>query len=137
MTTTLDDILLINLRSFEDDKGSLIPIESKLDCLIDIERIFYVYNVPSNEVRGKHSHKKTVQVLICIKGSCEIKCDDGDKSKTFILDNPSKALYVPQGIWAEETYSNPETMLMVLCNTKYQKEDYVFDYQEFKHTKNR
>ena len=31
MKTTLDDVLIINLRSFEDSKGSLIPIESELD----------------------------------------------------------------------------------------------------------
>lgn len=133
--TTLDDVLIINLRSFEDTKGSLVPIESELDCLIDIKRLFYVYNVPSKETRGKHSHKETVQVLICIKGSCEVKCDDGKDNRTFILDDPSKALYVPEGIWAEETYEDPNTLLMALCNTKYKKEDYIFDYQEFKHSK--
>ena len=135
MKTTLDDILIINLRSFEDNKGSLIPIESELDCLIDIKRIFYVYNVPSGETRGKHSHKKTIQVLICIKGSCEVKCDDGVNSKTFVLSDPSQALYVPEGIWAEETYETSDTLLMVLCNTRYEKEDYIFDYEEFKHNK--
>ena len=135
MTTTLDDVLIITLRSFQDTTGNLIPIESELDCLIDIKRIFYVYNVPPNETRGKHSHHTTEQVLICIKGSCEVKCDDGIKNKTFILDNPAHALYVPEGIWAEETYAGPDTLLMVLCNTHYNKQDYIFDYDEFKKLK--
>jgi len=135
MNTSLDDILIITLRSFEDNKGSLVPIESELDCLIDIKRIFYVYNVPVNETRGKHSHKKTVQVLICIKGSCEVRCDDGKNNRSFVLSDPSKALYIPEGIWAEETYLTDDTLLMVLCNTKYQKEDYIFDYDEFKESK--
>ena len=36
MKTVADDVISINLRSFNEDKGSLIPIESGIDCLIDI-----------------------------------------------------------------------------------------------------
>lgn len=127
----LEDVLEISLRSFNDPKGVLIPIESKVDCLIDIKRVFYVHGAPVGEVRGKHSHKKTVQVLICVSGKCEVICDDGEERKTYILDEPNKALYIPEGVWAEQKYINEGTVLMVLCNTKYDINDYVFDYDKF------
>ena len=131
MKTVADDVMTINLRSFTEDKGCLIPIESGIDCLIDIERIFYVYKVPENEVRGKHAHKETSQVLICLKGKCEVLCDDGKEKRTFILEDPSKALYMPKGIWGQQTYVVEDTLLMVLCDSRYDYSDYIFDYDKF------
>ena len=131
MKTVADDVISITLRSFNEDKGSLIPIESGIDCLIDIERIFYVHQVPEGEVRGKHAHKETVQVLICLKGKCEVTCDDGKERRTFVLEDPSRALYLPNGIWGEQKYVSDDTLLMVLCNTKYNYDDYIFDYDKF------
>lgn len=128
---TLEDVLEIGLRTFNDPKGILVPIETKVDCLIDIKRIFYIYSVPKGETRGKHSHIKTVQVLICTSGKCEVICDDGKNKKKYILDTPNKALYIPEGIWAEEKYIEKETVLMILCNTKYDIDDYIFDYNKF------
>lgn len=125
----INDVLLINLKTFNDPKGCLVPIES--DGLIDIKRIFYVYNVPNKEIRGKHSHLKTNQMLICICGSIEVTCDDGTAKKSYLLDNPSKGLFVPYGIWAEERYLDKNSILMVLCDTKYNNNDYVFDYNTF------
>tara|TARA_R100000908_G_C3697221_1_gene109156 strand:+ start:194 stop:610 length:417 start_codon:yes stop_codon:yes gene_type:complete len=131
MKTVSEDVISINLRSFNEDKGSLIPIESGIDCLIDIERLFYVYKVPKGGVRGKHAHIETVQVLICLKGVCEVTCDDGKDRRTFTLDDPSKALYLPKGIWGEQKYITEDTLLMVMCNTKYSYDDYIFDYDKF------
>jgi len=90
-----------------------------------------VYKVPKGEIRGKHAHIETVQVLICLKGVCEVTCDDGKVRRTFTLDDPSKALYLPKGIWGEQKYITDDTLLMVMCNTKYSYEDYIFNYDEF------
>ena len=62
---TLDDVKLFNLRNFIEPDGNLVPIESKHDIPFDIKRIFYVHNVKNQDDRGKHSHHKTKQVLIC------------------------------------------------------------------------
>ena len=126
---TLDDILSIELKTFKDNKGHLIPIES--DGLMDIKRIFYVLNTPENITRGKHAHKKTKQLLICLNGKCEVICDDGKNKKTYLLEKPDKGLLIPETIWAEEKYLTNETILMVICNTKYSEDDYIFDYNKF------
>ena len=77
---TIDDVLKISLKTFSEEKGNLVPIES--DGLMNIKRVFYVYNTSKNETRGKHSHHKTKQLLICLQGSCEVICDDGKDKVT-------------------------------------------------------
>jgi dTDP-4-dehydrorhamnose 3,5-epimerase-like enzyme len=129
---TIEDILQISLRTFEEEKGNLVPIESKVDSLIPIKRVFYVYGVPKGEVRGKHAHYKTNQVLICMAGECHIRCFDGEEWRSFTLNEPNQALFVPAGIWAEETYEQEGTVLMVLCDTAYAKSDYIFSMSKYK-----
>jgi len=131
---TINDILEIQLQTFNEKLGSLVAIES--DGLMKIERIFYVFNTPKNITRGKHSHYKTKQLLICLNGKCEVICDDGVNREKYLLDSPKKGLLIPEGIWAEETYKTIDTMLMVICNTTYSEEDYIYDYDKFIKEKN-
>ena len=70
-------------------------------------------------------------MLICISGKCKITCKDGKDKIEFILDEPSKAVYVPNGIWGEEEYLTNDTVLLVFCNTKFSKSDYIRDFDEF------
>ena len=69
---TINDVKLLNLRTFIEPDGNLVPVESKHDIPFDIKRIFYVYGVQNQDDRGKHSHYKTKQVLICLSGEVEV-----------------------------------------------------------------
>ena len=52
---------------FEDQRGSLLPINlNKIP--FDVKRVFMVYNVPKDTVRGEHAHYETKQFLVCVKG---------------------------------------------------------------------
>jgi hypothetical protein len=41
-------------------------------------------------------------------------------------------LLVPPGIWAEEIYEKPHSVLAVLCDRPYEEGDYIRDFEEFK-----
>ena len=128
---TLDDVKLFNLRNFIEPDGNLVPIESKHDIPFDIKRIFYVHGVKNQDDRGKHSHHKTKQVLICLNGEVKVVCDDGKNRKSYILSKPNQALYIPEMIWDEQTYKSEDSVLLVLANTHYDINDYIEDYEEF------
>jgi dTDP-4-dehydrorhamnose 3,5-epimerase-like enzyme len=132
--TTLDDITLVNLRTISDDRGSLVPIESGVDCLIEFKRLFYVYG-STKEVRGRHAHKRTKQFFICIHGKCIVKCDDGTNKKEFVLDEKNKGLLLPEMIWAEQFYMTDDTVLLVLCDKPYNEKEYIREYDQFKSKK--
>jgi dTDP-4-dehydrorhamnose 3,5-epimerase-like enzyme len=133
---TLDNVKLLELETFVDLEGSLVPIESGLSIPFKIERVFYVFEVHDQKDRGEHSHHKTEQVLICLSGKVKVLCDDGKDRKEWILDKPNRALYIPNLIWDEQTYLTPGSVLLVLANTRYDKSDYIEDYEEFKRLKN-
>tara|TARA_R100001369_G_scaffold14650_1_gene29343 strand:- start:29 stop:451 length:423 start_codon:yes stop_codon:yes gene_type:complete len=128
---TLDEVKLFNLRNFIEPDGNLVPIESGHDIPFDIKRIFYVHNVKNQDDRGKHSHLKTKQVLICLSGEVKVVCNDGKNKQSYTLSKPNQALYIPEMIWDEQTYKSNDSVLLVLANTHYDINDYIEDYEEF------
>ena len=134
--TTIDDVKRINLKFINDPDGSLAPIEFDRDVPFEVKRMFYVFGVHNQNDRGKHSHHKTKQLLISVNGSVTVVCDDGFERKEWVLDEPYKALYIPEMIWDEQIYKDENSVLLVLANTVYNHLDYIEDYEEFKRLKN-
>ena len=128
---TINDVKLLNLRTFIEPDGNLVPIESGHDIPFDIKRIFYVYGVKGQDDRGKHAHYKTKQVLICLSGEIEVVVDDGDHRKKYKLTKPHQAIYIPEMIWDEQRYMSENSVLLVLSNTHYNSKDYIEDYDNF------
>ena len=134
--TTLDDVKKFTLKTFTEPDGKLTPIELDKDIPFEVKRMFYVYDVHDQNDRGKHSHHKTKQILIAVNGGVTVICDDGKKRRNYILNEPNKALYIPEMIWDEQVYRNESSVLLVLSNTNYDTSDYIEDYDEFKRLKN-
>ena len=127
---TISDAKLIDFVSHNDD-GSLVALEESREIPFSVKRVFYVNNVKTLELRGNHAHYKTEQVLVCLNGKITVKLDDGKNIQEYILDNPSKGLYIPNGVWDAQAYHTQDSILLSLCNTLYNKEDYIEDYEEF------
>ena len=132
---TIDDVKIFNLRSFKEGDGVLVPIESGYDIPFDIKRVFYVFNVNNQNDRGKHSHYKTKQILICLNGEIDVIVDDGFKRKTITINDKFTGIFIPEMIWDEQIYKTEDSLLMVLCDTHYDIDDYIEDYDTFKKLK--
>lgn len=132
---TIDDVKIFNFRSFKEDDGVLVPIEGGYDIPFKIERVFYVFNVNNQNDRGKHSHYKTKQILICLNGEIDVIVDDGNKRKTITINDKFTGIFIPEMIWDEQIYKTEDSLLMVLCDTHYDIEDYIEDYDTFKKLK--
>tara|TARA_B100000073_G_scaffold296688_1_gene261488 strand:- start:14 stop:430 length:417 start_codon:yes stop_codon:yes gene_type:complete len=128
---SIDDVKFLNLKTIVASDGNLIPIESDMDIPFDIQRIFYVYGVKDQNDRGKHSHYKTKQLLICLNGTIEVLCDDGKNKKKYTLSKPNEAVYIPELIWDEQKYMSEDSVLLVLSNTHYDEKDYIENYNQF------
>ena len=129
--TSIADVIEFSFKNFTEKEGQLVPITGGHDVDFVMKRIFYVYGVPKGETRGKHAHHECSQVLVCLSGSVTVKVDDGtDIYKSVLLNRPHKAVHIPAGIWAEETYGD-NCVLLVLCSHKYAQADYIHDYKEF------
>lgn len=130
MCNFFSDVKIFSFPTFLESNGQLTVIEgSKVN--FNIKRIFYVYGVWNKKRRGKHSHYKTDQVLCCLQGKVTTIINDGNNDEVYLLDDPTKAIYIPSGIWDEQIYHTPDTILLVLANTDYDKSDYITDWKEF------
>lgn len=114
--------ILINLKEFSDDRGNLIAIDKEIP--FSIKRVYFIYNVPSFDiVRAGHAHKKNIQALISIKGSCLISIPK--KEQEVLLDHPSKCHILAPEDWHELKYFSNDCILLVLASEHYDLEDYV------------
>ena len=135
---TIESIQLIEVPHHVDDRGNLSVLQEDDLVPFSISRVFTV-TAPINSVRGKHAHKRCSQFMVCLSGSVEVVCNDGEKEIVYLLDRPSKGLIMPPGIWAQEIYKKDQSILMVLCDLPYDEKDYIYsvtDLAQFKRTKN-
>lgn len=114
---------LIELPTFTDDRGSLTVIEKLLP--FEIKRVYFIYDIKSK--RGGHRHKKTIQALICLNGSCEVYVNNGKEEKTFLLNSNSKCLIVNPEDWHTIDKVTPNAVILVLASEYYDKQDYIYE----------
>nr|QOS16926.1 TDP-4-oxo-6-deoxy-alpha-D-glucose-3,4-oxoisomerase [Vibrio parahaemolyticus]QOS17223.1 TDP-4-oxo-6-deoxy-alpha-D-glucose-3,4-oxoisomerase [Vibrio parahaemolyticus]QOS18695.1 TDP-4-oxo-6-deoxy-alpha-D-glucose-3,4-oxoisomerase [Vibrio parahaemolyticus]QOS19187.1 TDP-4-oxo-6-deoxy-alpha-D-glucose-3,4-oxoisomerase [Vibrio parahaemolyticus]QOS27032.1 TDP-4-oxo-6-deoxy-alpha-D-glucose-3,4-oxoisomerase [Vibrio parahaemolyticus] len=124
-------IKLINFNVIGDARGSLVALEQSKDIPFDIKRVYYLYGMQSCVPRGFHAHKDTVQVAVCLNGSCEILMDDGITKETITLNSPSQGLLIDVMQWHEMYNFSENCILMVMANEVYKESDYIRNYDEF------
>lgn len=130
--TTLADIQLIDIPKISDPdgRGNLSVIEKEM-LPFKIERVYYLYDVPSNSTRGGHAHIELQQCLIALSGSFDVVLDDGRNKKVVTLNRPNVGLLIPTGIWRElENFSSGGVCLSLVSDV-YKEADYIREYSKF------
>ena len=124
-------VTLINFETHQDDRGSLVAIESSKNIPFDIKRIYYLFKNNPSQTRAKHAHKKLKQVYIAMSGSCKISLDDGEKQEVVTLDKANVGMLFNGLVWREIFDFSEDCVLMVLADEFYEEEDYLKTYEEF------
>ena len=123
---------LINLKKVGNgSQGCLSFFESNKDIPFEIKRIYYIYDVSVDTKRGMHAHKTLNQALWCPHGKIEIVLDNGNCTKSFILDSPEKVLLVGKGIWRDMFWRAEGSVLCVAASDYYSEQDYIRDYDDY------
>ena len=123
---------IIQLSKIADPRGNLSVIEELKDIPFKIERTYWIYDVPGGEKRGGHAYKENQEFIVALSGSFDVVLDDGKEKKTFSLNRSYNGLYVPKGMWRTMENFSTNSLALVLSSTKYDKEDYIRDYDTFK-----
>lgn len=122
---------IIDIPKVTDPRGNLSYIESNGIIPFDINRVFYLYDVPADSERGGHSHYDAWQLLIAVAGSFDIVLDNGFEQRRITLNRPYKGLLIPPGFWRTMDNFSSGSVCMVLTNIKYSEADYIRNYHEF------
>jgi dTDP-4-dehydrorhamnose 3,5-epimerase-like enzyme len=122
---------LIELPKIIDPRGNLSVVENHKEIPFDIQRVYWLYEVPTGKLRGGHSHKDLQQILIAVHGKLSVTADDGKNRQTFILNKPNQGLYIGNNIWREMSDFSEGAVCLVLASKPYDPTGYIRDYSEF------
>jgi len=129
--TTVFNCTIVELFKVHNRAGNITVVESNKDIPFPIERVYYLYDVPSDEERGGHAHKKLYQLIVAASGSFTITLDDGKVKRSFMLNNPNRGLLITPGIWRELSDFSSGSVCLVLASMLYTTDDYIRDYKSF------
>ena len=129
---TIEQCKILDLPKIADPRGSLTFIEAGVHIPFDIQRVYYLYDVPGGSTRGGHAHKELKQFIVAIAGSFDVVLDDGTEKRRIHLNRSYNGLYVCPMIWRELDNFSSGAVCMVLASLKYTEEDYLRNYAEFK-----
>lgn len=132
---TIKDVKLIELPKFMDPRGNLSFAEQNNHIPFEILRTYWIYDVPGGEDRGGHAYKTTDEFIIAIAGAFDVTIDDGLQRKTFTLNRSYYGLYIPKGLWRKMENFSTASLALEFADTKYDRADYVVDYDVFKKMK--
>ena len=119
------------LKTFTDRRGSLTIVEEGNEVPFDIQRVYWIHNVPQGEERGKHSNTVSSEYVIAVSGSVEITLEDKNDRHTYLLDSKDKGLLIPPNTWDEIRNFSPDAVLLVLASHSYDESTYINSYEEF------
>lgn len=112
--------------------GYITIAEEQKNVPFDIQRVYWTYYTPQDVIRGGHAHKKLQQVIFAVSGVITFNTEDKEGNKeTFVLDHPTKGLYLPELIWRDIKFSH-SAVLLCLASELYDEKDYFRDFEEFK-----
>jgi len=122
---------LIELPIFADPRGNLSFAEQNNHIPFEIQRTYWIYDVPGGESRGGHAFKETNEFIIAISGCFDVTVDDGKNKQTFRLDRSYYGLFIPKGFWRTMDNFSTNSLALEFADTKYDRSDYVMEYEDY------
>ncbi len=123
----------IELAKITDGRGNLSFIEAERQVPFKIKRVYFIYDVPQNQIRGNHAHKKLHQLIIAISGSFNIILDDGITGrKKYRLSKPDIGIYISPMVWREFNNFSKDAVCLCIVSRFYENNDYIRKYEDFK-----
>jgi len=122
---------MMQLPKISDPRGNLTFIENSRHVPFDLQRIYYLYDVPGGSDRGGHAHKKLQQFVIAVSGSFDVVLDDGYRQQRYHLNRSYQGLYIGPMMWRYLDNFSSGAVCMVLASAPYDESDYYREYDAF------
>ena len=121
----------VELPRVEDRRGNLTFIEGSRHVPFDIQRVYYLYDVPGGAERGGHAHRGLEQLIVAMSGSFDVVLDDGHGQERFHLNRSYTGLYVCPMVWRELDNFSSGSVCHHLASAPYDEGDYYREYGSF------
>ena len=122
---------LIDLPKISVGRGCLGVVETGQHIPYDIKRVFYLYDIPENEVRGGHAHKELQQFIVAVSGSFDVILDTGEDKERVSMRGSEVGLHINPMVWVDLENFSASAVCMVLASDRYLESDYYRNYAEY------
>lgn len=123
---------IIDFPKILDERGNLSFFQNSDQVPFDIQRVYWIYDVPGGEQRGGHAYKTQQEVIIALSGSFDVVIQDGFEEKRITLNRSYYGLYVPAMLWRHLENFSTNSVAFISTDQPYNESDYIRDFQEFK-----
>lgn len=127
-----NDVKHINLPKIYDPRGNLSFLENGGQVPFEIERTYWVYDVPGGKKRFGHAFHRQQEIIISLSGSFDIVLNDGKEERRYHMARSYYGLYVPQMMWRELDNFSTNSVALILASTTYDANDYIEDFEIYK-----
>lgn len=115
-----------------DARGNLSFIENRRHVPFDMERIYFLYDIPPAAERAGHAHRELAQVFIAMSGSFDLHLDDGSEKRSVHLCRSNRGYLVQPWIWRTLDNFSGGSVCLVLASLRYDEDDYIRSYPVFR-----
>jgi hypothetical protein len=133
---TVFDCSVIDMSKITSKVGNITVVENEKNIPFNVQRVYYLYDVPGGESRGGHAHYELEQYIVAAGGSFDVVLDDGVNRRRISLNRPNLALHIVPGLWRELDNFSSGSISMVLASHVYEEKDYIRDYHQYLKEKN-
>lgn len=123
---------IIQLPKIEDPRGNLSYIQAGEYLPFDIERCYWIYDVPGGKERYGRALRESWEAIVALSGSFDATITDAEgNSQTFHLCRGYNALIVPPMHWRELLRFSTNSVALTLASNIYDEADYIRSFSQF------
>ncbi len=132
----LNNVMLIDLPRILDQRGNLSFLQNNDQIPFQIQRAYWIYDVPGGEQSQGHAFKNLQEVIIALSGSFDVVLKDGKGEKKITLNRSYYGIYIPKLVWRHLENFSTNSLAFIVADKPYDENDYVKNFQEFQQIKN-
>lgn len=122
---------LYSFTRITDARGNLSFLEELKDVPFEVKRVYWLNNVPEQQVRGGHAHKTGEQVIVAMQGIIEVVLESPNGERlSYTLDRPDKGLYIPPMWWGQMLFRD-KAILLGFASDEFSEDDYIRNRADF------
>ncbi len=131
-TSDLHKVRLIPFALHDTGNGSLTMYQCEPKGVpFSPKKVLVVDGMKKTDVRGKHAHRKTNEIVTVIRGGCTVEVTDGTTTMEWEISKNGKGIYLPAKLWRVLKNFKKDTVLLIIADTLYNEKDYVRSYDQF------
>jgi hypothetical protein len=125
------DPQIIELPKILDVRGNLSFFEGSKHIPFQINRSYWIYDVPGGEKRGGHAYRNLNEFIIALSGSFDVVLHDGVEETRFSLNRSYYGLFVPNMYWRSLENFSTNSLALIVADNRYDENDYIRNFDMF------